>query len=168
MQKKGEAEEEDEDETMRVRISRKIYFPIYLMIAILILTLAYIQFSGKEINPLAFKAVLIFTMGAFLFTEGHRYQNLYAIDNQSIIHIKGILFKKTKRTDLTSVSDVELIQNPWQLLLNYGNVEVSVFSKDNSTNVKNINHPLEFMTFLQGKMARKHSFNPPVQGGGKK
>lgn len=166
MPKKWEGEEEEE--MMKARISRKIYFPIYLMIAILILTLAYIQFSGKEINSLAFKAVLIFTMGAVLLTEGHRYQNLYAIDGQSIIHVRGLLFKKTKRTDLTSVSDVELIQNPWQLLLNYGTVEVSVFSKDNSTNVRNINHPLEFMTFLQGKMAKKHSFAPPVHSGGKK
>ncbi len=158
----------EEDEILRMRMSRKIYLPIYLMMAVLFLTLAYIQFSGEEINPLAFRAVLIFTLGALLFTEGYRYQNLYAIDDQSIIHVKGILFKKTKRTDLTSVSDVELIQNPWQLLLNYGNVEVSVFSKDNSTNVKNINRPLEFMTFLQNKMAKKHSFGVPVHGGGKK
>ena len=161
-------EKEAEDEMMKVRTSRKIYFPVYFMIIILFLTAGYLQFSGKEVDSLALEIILIFSFAAFLFTEGHRFQNLYAIDNQSIIHVKGILFKNTKRTDLTSVSDVELIQNPWQILLNYGNVEVSVFSKDNSTNVKNINRPLEFMTFLQKKMAGKHTFPAPVHVGGKK
>ena len=165
-----EEKETSEDEMMKVRTSRKVYLPVYFMIIVLFATIGYIYFSGKEVGELAFRAVLIFTIGAFLFTEGYRFQNLYAIDNQSIIHVRGILFKKTKRTDLTSVSDVELIQNPWQILLNYGNVEVSVFSKDNSTNVKNINRPLEFMTFLQKKMAGKHAFPAPAAThvGGKK
>lgn len=160
-------EEENDDNVIRVRVSRKTYFPVYLMIAILFLTLAYLQFSGKEINFLAFKMVLIFTIGAFLFTEGHRYQNLYAIDGQSLIHANGIFFKTTKRTDLTSVSDVELKQNPWQMLLDYGTVEVSVFSKENTTHVKGIDHPLEFMTFLQNKMAKKHTLGSSPHPGGK-
>lgn len=163
-----EKEEDENKSVMRARISRKVCLPVYLMIIILFLTMAYIQFSGKGINPLAFRAVLIFTIAAFLFTEIYRLQNLYAIDGQSIIHVNGLLFKTTKRTDLTSVSDVELRQNPWQMLLNYGTVEVSVFSKENTTHVRSINNPIEFMTFLQKKMAERHAVGIQPRGRGRK
>jgi len=160
-------EEENDDDAMKARISRKIYIPVYLMIIILFFTVAYLQLSGKEVDNLALRAILVFSAAMLVLTEGHRYQNLYAIDPQSIIHVKGILFKTTKRTDLTSISDVELKQNPWQMLLNFGTIEVSVFSKENTTYVRNINNPLNFMTFLQKKMSGKHFFAVPPQGGKK-
>ncbi len=147
-------------EVLKVRSSRKVYILVYLMIFILLLTVAFIKFTGRELNALGFRVVLIFSVLCILMTESHRFQNLYEINDRSLIHIKGILFQSTKRTDLLSVSDAEIKQNPWQRMLNYGTVEAAVFSKESMTVMRNIDRPLEFANFLEKKMAEKRDINP--------
>ena len=131
----------ENEREMKVRTSRKTYFFIYVMIFILIVTIVVIQFSGKELNKLAFRAVLVFSAILIIFTEIHRFRNLYEINSHSLIHSKGIFVKKTKRVDLLSVSDADSKQNPWQRLLNYGDVAVNLYSGGSAVPVKNINNP---------------------------
>jgi len=140
---------------MKVRNSRKAYFFIYVMIFILIITVGVIKFSGKELSKLAFEAVLVFSAMLIIFTEIHRFRNLYEINPHSLIHSKGIFVKKTKRVDLLSVSDADSKQNPWQRLFNYGDVTVNLYSGGSTVPVKNINNPEKFVDFLEEKMSKK-------------
>lgn len=149
--------EKEEDEVLKARTSRKTYIPIYFMVLILLSTAGYIKYSGKEINSLAFGLMIFFSIVAIFMTEINRLGNLYEINDRSLVHIKGIFFKTTKKTDLLAVSDAELKQNPWQQLLNFGNVEAVVFSRDSTTYVKNINNPSRFLDFLGEKMNQKRN-----------
>ncbi len=148
-------------DVLRIRVSRKVYIPVYLMILALVSTAAYIKYSGKEINPLAFNLMIVFSILGIIFTELHRLSNSYEINDNSLVHIKGIFFKTTRRTDLLAVSDAELKQNPWQQLLNFGDVDAIVFSRDSTTYIKNIDNPSRFLDFLEEKMNKKR--NPEVK-----
>tara|TARA_Y100000310_G_C20447064_1_gene698926 strand:+ start:289 stop:765 length:477 start_codon:yes stop_codon:yes gene_type:complete len=149
-------------EAMKTRSSRKTYFLVYMMIFILITTVAIIKISGKELDQFAFKAVLVFSAALIIFTEIHRFRNFYEINHHSLIHSKGIFVKKTKRVDLLSVSDADSKQNPWQRLFDYGDVSVNLYSGGNAVPVKNINNPEKFVDFLEEKMGEKRT----EEGGG--
>ena len=140
---------------MRVRNSRKLYLPIYFMIFILIFTMTIIKISGKELSKFALEAVLAFSATLIIFTEIHRFVNLYEINQNSLIHSKGIFVKKTKRVDLLSISDADSKQNPWQWLFKYGDVNINLFSGYNAVPVKTINHPKKFVDFLEEKTKKK-------------
>ncbi|MBI4116518.1 PH domain-containing protein [Candidatus Pacearchaeota archaeon] len=142
-------------DVLRVRVSRKVYLPVYFMIFVLVSTAAYMKYSGREINPLAFNLMIIFSIFGIIATELHRISNVYEINNNSLVHVKGILFKTTRRTDLLAISDAELKQNPWQQLLNFGNVDAIVFSRDSTTYIKNIDNPPVFLDFLEEKINKK-------------
>lgn len=142
-------------EVIKIRNSRKVYFPVYLMIFILVLTITIIKISDKELNNLAFKGGLIFSLIILIFTEIHRFSNLYEINQNSLVHTKGIFVKKTKRVDLLSISDADSKQNPWQRLFKYGDVNINLFSGYNAVPVKTINHPKKFVDFLEEKTRKK-------------
>lgn len=150
-----------DEEVLKIRNSRKIYVPVYLMIFILVFAVGFIKYSGKELNMFAFKLAVIFSILGIIFTETHRLRSLYEINDNFFVHIKGIFFKTTKRTDLSVISDVVIKQNPWQTIFGYGNVNVVVFSE--VTPIKNVNKPMEIVSFLEKKMAlrRVTEHKPP-------
>ncbi len=143
-----------EEEVLRKRNSRKLYIPVYIMVAILFGTIAFIQLSGRDLNFIAVQATLIFTFFLFASTELHRINNVYEIHPGSLVHVKGILKKITRRTDLLAVSDADISQNLWQMMLGYGNVSVRVFSQDSTMRVRNISGPSQFVDFLTERMKK--------------
>ena len=154
---KKEIESDNKEEGLKTRNSRKVYIPIYTMIFILILTISFAKFSGKEVNDLAFKTALIFSGSAIFLVEIHRIINRYEINNQSLIHRKGIFVQTIKRVDLIAVSDADSKQNLWQKFFSYGDVSIHLFSRDSSIQVKGINNPSKFVIFLEEKMNEKRS-----------
>lgn len=152
---KKELKSYNKKEMIRTRHSRKMYIPLYIMVFILIFTISIAKLSGKEVNDLAFKTVLIFSGSVILFAEIHRIMHLYEINSQSLVHKKGFFVRKTKRVDLLSVSDADSRQNPWQRLLNYGDVHINLYSGADSIPIKNINNPEKFVDFLEKKMSGK-------------
>ena len=154
---KKEVESDNKEEIIRIRNSRKLYIPLYIMIFILILTVSIAKSSGKEVNDLAFNAVLIFSGSVIFFAEIHRIINSYEINDQSLVHKKGIFVQTIKRVDLIAVSDADSKQNLWQKFLGYGDVSVHLFSRDSSIQVKSINDPAKFVIFLEKKMNEKRA-----------
>ena len=154
---KKETEPDNKEEVLKTRDSRKLYIPIYTMILILILTISFAKFSGKEVNDLGFKAALIFSGIAIFSVEIHRIINRYEINGQSLIHRKGIFVQTIKRVDLIAVSDADSKQNLWQKFFRYGDVSVHLFSRDSSIQVKSINDPSKFVIFLERKMNEKRA-----------
>ena len=153
----------EEEEAYITRNSRKLYIPVYIMIFVLFATITFIQFSGKELSLLAVQATVIFSLFIMVTTELHRINNLYEIHTNSLVHVKGILKKVTRRTDLLAVSDADISQNLWQMMLGYGNGSVRVFSQDSTMRVSNISNPSLFVEFLEDKMDKKRSMG---RGGG--
>ena len=153
----------DEEEVLRVRCSRKLYIPIYLMILVLVATVLFIKFSGKELNTFAVQASIVFILLLIGSTELHRFNNLYKLEQNALIHVKGILRKITRRTDLLAVSDADISQNLWQMMLAYGNVSVRVFSQESTMHIRNIDKPGVFVDTLENCMSKKRAGNA---GGG--
>ena len=143
------------EKVMRVRNSRKSYFPIYLMIFILVLTITIIKISGKELNKFALEAVLAFSAALIIFTEIHRLSTFYEINESSLIHSHGIFSRVTRKVDLTAISDADSKQTAWQRMLNYGDVDARLFSADSTLPIKNINNPEKFTNFLEERMNEK-------------
>ena len=137
---------------LKVRNSRKVYIPAYLMIIILVSTLIYIQVAGKSINDLALKIAIAFSIIVLVVTELHRLGNSYEIGDNSLIHKKGYFTITFTRLQFGAISDSDVRQNPWQRLFHYGNVEVHLFSKENRVLIRNINKPSYFVNFLHRKI----------------
>ena len=146
----------EKKEMIKLRTSRKAYFPVYLMIFILLFAVIAIKVSGKEINQFALNLVLIFSAALIIFIEVHRLKDLYEINNTALVHSVGILSRKTRKVDLISVSDADSKQTAWQRILNYGDVAARMFSQDSTLLVKNIHNPVKFADFLEMKMDEKN------------
>jgi len=142
---------------MKVRTSRKAYLFVYMMILILIVTVITIKTSGRELNKLGFEAVLVFSVGLITFIEIYRFATFYKITSSSLVRSQGIFSRKTRKIDLTSISDVDSKQTAWQRTLNYGDVHARLFSAETTLAVKNINDPEKFSDFLEKKMNEKRS-----------
>ena len=147
-----------EKEVLSVRNSRKIYIPVYFMILVLFLAVGAIKFYGKEMNDWAFRGVLIFSAVGIFWTEMHRLRYKYEITENAVIHIKGLLVRTIKKTDIHALSDAELKQNPWQRILGIGNVSANAFSE--ITILKNVSKPHQVIKFLEEKMAEKNAHAP--------
>ena len=142
-----------EGEVLSIRSSRKIYIPVYAMILILFFTIGTIKYQGKDVNGFAFKSVVAFSIIGFLWTEMHRLRHKYEITDNAVIKTRGIIFRAIKKTDIHALSDAELKQNPWQMILGIGDVSANAFSELNV--LKNVDKPHDVIKFLETKMVKK-------------
>ncbi len=153
-----------EGEILSIRNSRKIYIPVYAMILILFFTIGAIKYQGKDINSFAVKSVIAFSIIGIIWTEMHRVRNKYQITDTAVVHLKGLLFKTIRKTDIHALSDAVLMQNPWQMILGIGDVSANAFSEVNV--LKNINDPHYVIQFLEEKMVKKTAVATTGKGRG--
>ncbi|MEK6914712.1 MAG: PH domain-containing protein [Nanoarchaeota archaeon] len=137
-------------EILKVRNSRKLYIPFYLMIIFLIIFLSYIKFSNRPISDISFKLVLAFIILVIIVTEIHRLGNFYEVNDKSIIHTNGYFWTISKRIEFGAISDIDILQGPWQRMMKFGNIVLFKFSE--GPILKNINRPKDFVDYLQTKM----------------
>ena len=137
---------------LRITNSRKVYLWIYLMILILIAVIIFIKLTNRSLNPLAIKLVLTFVVISIIVTELHRKYNTYEIHENALIHTMGILSKRSRKMDFSAISDLYVDQNLWQRLLSFGNIEVRLFSGENTTYIKNVNNPSDFVEIVLRKI----------------
>ncbi len=141
--------EKDKKDFMKVRNSRKLYFPIYLMVFILIGVLVFIKYNGLIINKMVFIIVGLFILGSIKSAEIHRLCNSYEVNKNSLVHTMGLFTRKTRSMDFFAISDIEVKQGVWQRLLGFGDVSVRLYSGESDSPVKNINKPKKFGRFLR-------------------
>ena len=137
------------EEIVKIRGSRKLYLPIYLMIIVLILFLAVIKINNLEITKIGLFSSIAFIILGIKATEIHRLNNKYEVNPASLVHTTGYFNKMSKRLDFHSVSDISLSQNFWQRILGYGDINVSIFASEASTTLKNIASPNKFIELLE-------------------
>ena len=145
--------EKDKKDLMKVRNSRKLYFPIYLMIFVLIGVIVFIKYNGLSLNKLALILVGLFVLFSMKFVEIHRLCNSYEVNKNSLVHTMGLFNRKIRSMDFFAISDIEVKQNFWQRLLGYGSVEVHAASGANIIKVKNINKPGRFVDTLEEQVS---------------
>jgi len=136
------------------RISRKTYIPIYLIVLLIIGSIIFFWYNGFEINKYAIIGALAAVLICIKSTEIHRLNHKYEITSNSLVHTRGIFGRVSRRLDFFAISDFDVSQTLWQRILNYGNVNVRLFSKDSTSCVKNIDRPFEFMKFLEDQIIK--------------
>ena len=131
----------------KLRPSRKLYMPYYSMIVILTLFLIYIKYTGRIINDTAFNVVLFFAIVIIAVTEIHRIGESYHLTSSSVILDTGYFGILSKRMEFEAISDIQILQGPWQRLLNFGDVQLFKFGP--GPIMKNINRPNAFVNELE-------------------
>lgn len=153
---------EDSDKVLKVRGSRKTYIFFYVLALILVVFSAYIFFSGRPLNTFALVLIVVFVLLTIKVTEIHRFLNLYEVNPESFIHTRGIFNKTFENIDFLAVSHLEIVQSLWQRILNFGDVNVRVFGRENTNFVKNISDPFKFVRFFEDRVNEKRS-SPTVE-----
>ena len=146
-----------DEEVLSIRNSRKVYIPIYSLSIILLLIILFLRLQGFALNKIAIWAIALFVFLGIIGTEINRVKNKYEINPNSVVHIEGYLNKVAKRLDLFAVSDIDVSQTWWQRLLNFGNVNVHLFSIESTTAIKNINNPKQFALALEEQMTKRRT-----------
>lgn len=151
----GMGEKKGERSILKVRTSRKVYLLFYLMVAALWIIIFHLHRSGTPPGKTAIIFAIIFTLIVIKSTELHRLSIFYEITSGDLVDAKGIFNRRSKRTDYFAVSDIDVMQNLWQRLLNFGDVNVHLYSTENLVSVKNINKPYKFARALSNTMDKR-------------
>jgi len=136
----------------KIRYSRKLYLPLYIMILVLIGFMIYIKYSGRGINEMAFKVVLAFIIIIILATEIHRFGEVYHLTENAVILNSGYFGILSKRMEFEAISDMQVLQSAWQRVWNFGDLQMFKFAP--GPTLKNINRPNAFAEELEKIMAR--------------
>jgi membrane protein YdbS with pleckstrin-like domain len=139
----------------KLRPSRKLYFPYYLMAFVLIFLMGYVKYVGRDINDFAFKIVLFFIFAVIIVTEIHRFGESYHLTSSSVILNTGYFGILSKRMEFEAISDIQILQGPWQRMLNFGDVQLFKFGP--GPTLKNINRPNAFVNELENIIVRAKS-----------
>jgi membrane protein YdbS with pleckstrin-like domain len=133
--------------------SRKIYIPLYIMAGLLVIFIIYIILQNKPLNIPSFIAAVIFILCIFSFSEAHRKRNSWQVTSRHVIHKHGIFARKTTKTLLETVSDIDVKQNTWERMLNIGTVSLHQYSKGGAE-IKSISNPYKLLELLKDKIGR--------------
>ena len=135
---------------MVVKVSRKSFLFAYFMALVILGAIFYmIFFSDYGVKVFVFFIASTFAFLLIIFPELHRFNHIFSITDEYLIHTWGIGTRKTKRIHYDPISDIDVIQTPWQMILGFGNVHVHVFSKDSIVEINNINKPKRFVKVLE-------------------
>lgn len=115
---------EDSDLIMRIRRSRRKYAFFYLMTFILISSILSLFFLGYPVNKIAVICTAIFILIGIKIIEIARYRDYFEITNNYVIYSNGIFFTDKKRVLLKTLSDVVLLESPWQRFFKYGTIQL--------------------------------------------
>ena len=150
--------EKTKEGILRLRTSRKLYIPFYVMAITLVIFLGYIKFSERPLSDFSVKLVIAFVILVFIVTEIHRLGNLYEINDKSVVHTNGYFSTVSKRVEFGAISDIDILQGPWQRIIKFGHITLFKFSE--GPTLKNINRPKDFVDYLQYKMRAFRSRGP--------
>lgn len=137
---------------IRVRTSRKKFIFIYIFIFLLIVLYPNSDFSqkGGVYNYLFFSIIAI----SFLYPEIKIAYSSYAITDENVIEIKGIITKKKTVIPFTSISHVIMNKGIWGTILDYGDIVVSSFT-DVVIFFEGISHPEKITEIIEGKVEKE-------------
>ena len=137
-----------------IRTSRKSFIPIYFMVIVLLIIIAYIQLKGMPLSGPLFIVAIIFIVIILKFSEVHRLLHHYDITPNALEKVEGFFVQRTKRMHYYSISNLHLSQSLWDKFLNIGTIEVAQFSETLRTEIKKINKPKEFIRNVSDMISR--------------
>ena len=136
------------------RTSRKVYILDYIIAFGLIFALLFAEFKGFTLNSFVMGSATLLVATGIILPETKRIMTSYKVNGNYLIVVHGLLRKGVKRVDLKTITGIELSQNFWQRMLNYGTIDIHSASGPNSMKIKNIDQPHDFVTLLEEKISK--------------
>ncbi len=153
---------EKKSENSIYRTSRWSYLVYYSMVITVVSIIIYIKVQGLYLDRYVFFGALLFCILLIKITEVHRLSHHYEIKDDGLEKVEGIFFRKHKKLNYGSISQIHLTQNPLSKLFSIGTVELAQFSDTVRTEINNINKPKKFIKELGAKMHRIEQKNLKV------
>ena len=134
------------------RVSRKIYWKVYLLlfacIALVATGYAYDVSPSKDVF-IGFG--VLFAVGVKA-TEAHRLSRSYKITHHHLSHKHGLFSMQTKQVLLSSVGDFKVAQTFWQRVFGLGDIYIYHYADTPIMKISNIGRPKDFCDFLEKKL----------------
>ncbi len=143
--------EKDEGPTVRLKITRKAFIPIYFFALLLVAvptTLSLLKYSVS--GWLWIVSGIVLLLGVKI-PELERFMTTYTITPSAVIVEKGFISQRRTYRPLSIVTDVDLKQTAWQRILNYGSLTIKTFQGD--VEIGNINAPETFIPMIEEHVA---------------
>ena len=139
--------------------SRKKYTIIYILTALFVLFFLNSMAVAETISIYSVISAFLLILVVLNVTEIHRIKHRYELTPYSVVHIDGYLSLKTRKIDYFAISDIVVRQSFLQRILNYGNVEVSMFNAQTIDIIKDISHPHNFSTLIEVIMRKSKNIS---------
>jgi len=134
------------------RISRKVYWKVYLFLLVCagFIVAGYVYGVSPGRNVLiGFGVTVVIGVKA---TEAHRLMRSYKITHHHVLHRHGVFSRQVKKVLLSSVGDFQVNQSFWQRIFNLGDISIYHYGNEHTMKVCNIGRPAEFADYLQEKL----------------
>lgn len=144
---------------IKVKATRESYFPIYLMMLTILLTIMYLFLNGYEVSNTILISAIIFIILLVKVVEIHRQRDWWALTESNLVESKSILNKNLREIDYSSISGLELDQPLYKRMLNYGTIVVRMHLNGAPIFINNIKNPEEFLRKAQKIIFEKRRNN---------
>lgn len=134
-----------------IKNTRKLYLPFYFMIIVLGALIGFLEYNDYNLNLLIYVGYIIFILIGFNLTEMHRMMNKYEFTSDVLVHTFGIFSRKQRQIHYNNFSHLDVVQTFWQRLLDYGDVNLKMFSDEIRLSMKDINNPKKIADLLERK-----------------
>lgn len=111
-----------------LRESRKAFFFVYLLVAVIVAALIFISLKGYSVPGLGWILALGMIASGLIAPEITRHLNYCEVTEKKVVVWSGLLQRKHESFYIITITDVVYHQNIWQKVLNYGPIIVRTFS----------------------------------------
>ena len=147
--------ETKDGKTIVLKESRKTFLFIYLLIIVFIAIIAYFMKNGQKFSSANFLVITAVIITGLLIPEILRNWESCIVKGDKIHIITGIIKKKHHKLFTSTITDIHCKQTLWQRILNYGTIEVSLFSHEGEVRLGTVNRPKKRLQELEELIRKK-------------
>lgn len=134
--------------------SRKTFLGIYFLIIVFIAAITYFIENGRKFSTTNFMVIGAVVITGLLIPEILRNWESCTVKGDKINITTGIIKKKHHKLFTSTITDIHCKQTLWQRILNYGTIEVSLFSHEGEVRLGTVDKPRKHLQELEELIKR--------------
>jgi len=147
----------EEEISIKVSTSRRAFLLEYACVLTLISILGYSRLNQivlpERFNYSIVTLIVLILISTELLKASHRA----IITSSKVIIFDGLVKQTQKHIWISSITDVDIHQNPWQRLFNYGEIHLRSASGERTLRLKNIANPVQVLETLE-RLIEKYKY----------
>ena len=135
-------EHEDKNEKKIIlRESRKTFLPMYALTILFTGIVIFFITKGHKFSQTNLTVIIIVLALGFLIPEIVRSWETCTVKADKIYITTGIIQKRHRKFFTSTITDIHYKQKLWQRMLNYGAIEINVFSQNAPIHLGTVDRP---------------------------